>query len=136
MGVMVAGGLGEAVIAGETDFIACNVGGIDCDCSGVARVWQPLARHVMIKIMRTGFHFISLPLTNRYLPKGLRYAPSGYWWAGRDNIALTEPTSSRATCLKTRRLPPFHLPWGSARVIAVIVWDVLLAGFLQYSTCC
>jgi len=28
------------------------------------------------------------------------------WWVGRDNAALTEPTSSRANCLKTRRLPP------------------------------
>ncbi len=28
------------------------------------------------------------------------------WWAGRDNAILTEPTSSRANCLKTRRLPP------------------------------
>ncbi len=26
------------------------------------------------------------------------------WWAGRDNVILTEPTSSRANCLKTRRL--------------------------------
>ena len=28
------------------------------------------------------------------------------WWAGRDNAALPEPTSSHANCLKTRRLPP------------------------------
>jgi hypothetical protein len=27
-------------------------------------------------------------------------------WAGRDNAILTEPTSSHANCLKTRRLPP------------------------------
>ena len=27
-------------------------------------------------------------------------------WAGRDNAALTELTSSHANCLKTRRLPP------------------------------
>jgi hypothetical protein len=30
------------------------------------------------------------------------------WWAGRENATLPEPTSSRANCLKTRRLPP---PW-------------------------
>jgi hypothetical protein len=28
------------------------------------------------------------------------------WWAGRGNAILTETTSSRANCLKTRRLPP------------------------------
>src|SRR5512134_1874746 len=28
------------------------------------------------------------------------------WWAGRGNAILTEPTSSHANCLKTRRLPP------------------------------
>ena len=28
------------------------------------------------------------------------------WWAGRDNAALTEPTSSHVNCLKTRRVPP------------------------------
>jgi hypothetical protein len=28
------------------------------------------------------------------------------WWAGRDNAALTESTSSRENCLKTRRVPP------------------------------
>jgi len=27
-------------------------------------------------------------------------------WAGRGNAVLTEPASSRANCLKTRRLPP------------------------------
>src|SRR6476469_4961044 len=30
----------------------------------------------------------------------------GYWWAGRDNAIVTEPTSSHTDCLKTRRLPP------------------------------
>jgi hypothetical protein len=30
------------------------------------------------------------------------YAPSGYWWAGRDNAALPEPAPSHANCLKTR----------------------------------
>jgi hypothetical protein len=34
---------------------------------------------------------------------GLRYAPSGYWWVGRDHAALTESASSHAKCLKTRR---------------------------------
>src|SRR5215208_2626503 len=28
------------------------------------------------------------------------------WWAGRDNVILSESTSSPANCLKTRRLPP------------------------------
>ena len=28
------------------------------------------------------------------------------WWVGRDNATLTEPTSSHAKCLKTRKLPP------------------------------
>ena len=28
------------------------------------------------------------------------------WWGGRDNAILSEPTSSHANCLKTRRLPP------------------------------
>jgi len=28
------------------------------------------------------------------------------WWAGRGNATLTELTSSRENCLKTRRLPP------------------------------
>jgi hypothetical protein len=36
-------------------------------------------------------------------PNGWRYAPSGYWWVGRDNAILTEPTRSHKTCLKTRR---------------------------------
>src|SRR5512147_1692323 len=27
-------------------------------------------------------------------------------WVGRDDAILPEPTSSHATCLKTRRLPP------------------------------
>src|SRR6266498_2585249 len=30
----------------------------------------------------------------------------GYWRAGRDNAILTEPASSHANGLKTRRLPP------------------------------
>ncbi|HEX9331779.1 MAG TPA: hypothetical protein VF896_07825, partial [Anaerolineales bacterium] len=38
----------------------------------------------------------------REAPNGLRYAPAGYWWAGRGNAALTEPTSSHVNCLKTR----------------------------------
>ena len=29
----------------------------------------------------------------------------GYWWAGRENAILTEPTPSREKCLKTRRIP-------------------------------
>src|SRR5512138_1543165 len=37
---------------------------------------------------------------------GVRYAPSGYGWAGGDNAILTEPAWSHATCLKTRRVPP------------------------------
>jgi len=41
-------------------------------------------------------------------PNGLRYALSGYWWAGRDNAALTEPTSGRANCLKTRTQSAHH----------------------------
>src|SRR5215216_4898140 len=28
------------------------------------------------------------------------------WWVGRDNDIVSEPVSSHATCLKTRRLPP------------------------------
>jgi len=28
------------------------------------------------------------------------------WWVGRDNAILSESTSSRSKCLKTRRLPP------------------------------
>jgi hypothetical protein len=31
--------------------------------------------------------------------------PDEGWWAGREDAALTEPTSSHETCLKTRRLP-------------------------------
>src|SRR6266487_1789851 len=38
------------------------------------------------------------------MANGLRYTPSGHWWAGRDNATLTEPTSSHRNCLKTRTL--------------------------------
>src|SRR5687768_2603514 len=44
------------------------------------------------------FHFVIL--TSRLTVGVTR------WWAGRDNAALPEPTSSHANCLKTRRLPP------------------------------
>ena len=37
------------------------------------------------------------------------------WWAGRDNAILTEPTSSHAKCLKTRRLPPVGCTTGEQR---------------------
>jgi len=30
-------------------------------------------------------------------PNGWRYAPSGYWWAGRENAILPEPASSQET---------------------------------------
>src|SRR5215207_1819139 len=38
------------------------------------------------------------------------------WWAGRDSAILPEPTSSRANCLKTWRLPPVGctLCWAAA----------------------
>src|SRR5512132_2455079 len=32
--------------------------------------------------------------------------PDEGWWAGQDDAALTESTSSHTNCLKTRRLPP------------------------------
>jgi len=56
-----------------------------------------------------------------YTDNGWRHRPRGYSsrvgyplvcldkldnQVGRDNATLTEPTSSHATCLKTRRLPP------------------------------
>src|SRR5687767_8263479 len=36
---------------------------------------------------------------------GSRYAPAGYWWAGRENAALLEPASSHANCLKNAQTP-------------------------------
>ena len=48
-------------------------------------------------------------------PNGWRYAPSGYWWMGRDNATLTEPALSQRNCLKTRRVPPVRctsVGWG------------------------
>src|SRR5688572_19564956 len=57
-------------------------------------------------------HFLSVTAN------GSRYAPSGYWWVGRETAALPEPTPSHANCSKTRRLPPPHLHWR-----AVPVWS-------------
>jgi len=36
-------------------------------------------------------------------PNGERYAPAGYWWPGRDNVTLMEPTPSHANCLTAKR---------------------------------
>src|SRR6266508_4188335 len=44
--------------------------------------------------------------THSFLCLGCLTADVTRWWAGRDNATLTEPTSSHAKCLKTRRLPP------------------------------
>ena len=33
---------------------------------------------------------------------GSRHAPKEYWWVGRENAILPEPTPSHAKCLKTR----------------------------------
>ena len=30
-------------------------------------------------------------------PNGLRYAPSGYWWAGREDATLPEPALTSKT---------------------------------------
>src|SRR4030095_15294684 len=35
------------------------------------------------------------------------------WWAGRDNAILSEPTSSHANCLKTRREASHHASPGA-----------------------
>ena len=42
---------------------------------------------------------------------------------GRENAILTEPTSSHAECLKTRRLPPPHLHELPSNSRALPVWS-------------
>ena len=53
--------------------------------------------------------FYSKIICSRFIPKipacGLTACVTR-WWVGRDNAALTEPTSSQENSLKTRRLPP------------------------------
>ena len=49
------------------------------------------------------------------------------WWVGRGNAALTEPTSSHAKRLKTRRLPPVGctLCWAVLGFQPTILFELL-----------
>src|ERR1051325_2465704 len=52
----------------------------------------------------------------------------GYWWPGRDNAIVTETTSSRVKCPKTRTLSPrTAVPPVGCIIIPVILRDAVLA---------
>ena len=55
--------------------------------------------------MNAGYLARTIPNAEFINLRGVSCAPSGNWWAGRDNAVLMEPASSQETCLKTRRLP-------------------------------
>jgi hypothetical protein len=61
----------------------------------------------MFKTLNPKISFLAAAMrrTARVMPR--RTLP-GYWWAGRDDAAWTDPTPSPANCLETRRV---LLPW-------------------------
>ena len=72
-------------------------------CQNVAKMLcgTPRTRHFSAFLS----HFSKIIVEKRLIRQSQRLALPG-WWAGRENAILTEPTSSHANCLKTRRLPP------------------------------
>jgi hypothetical protein len=93
----------------------------------LSRLWQVW---LSVKLRSARFEgYICAWLSRMQAPNGVRYAPTGYWWVGRDNAALTESASTQK-CLKTQRVSPrpqrspgvrAHAMLGSNTISALVI---------------